>query len=107
MKGKRRYVDGMPHVSKIIRNPEPIECEILAIADPITGLVMRIELANSKYADKRENEDNHSKRTAVVLRVPNLGRAQGRRSTLIFVGENCPGRLWKGQVLPYGTCEEG
>jgi len=73
-----RHADGTVHVSKIIRKPEAIGCEILAVADPQMGLVTRIELANSKYADKRVFENEHSKGTAVVLRLAKPWQGSGK-----------------------------
>ena len=41
-------VDGMPHVTKIIRKPEGVGCEMKATADGTTGIMMRLELQEGK-----------------------------------------------------------
>ena len=49
-KSSLHYAEGMLHVTKIIREPEPVGCEMKAVACGVTGCSLGVEIVEDKFA---------------------------------------------------------
>ena len=64
-------VEGMPHVTKIIRKPEGVGAELKSIACGETGVLLQLEIMEGADAQKEKEhyDTTKSEGTAVVLRL--------------------------------------
>ena len=70
---------GMPHVVKIVRKPKGVGCEIVDIACAESGVIMQLEIAEGKDAERAKKyaaEFGHG--TAVTLRLSQPWHRSGR-----------------------------
>jgi hypothetical protein len=70
---------GMPHVVKIVRKPKGVGCELVDIADAESGVIMRLEIAEGKDAERaKEYAGDFGHGTAVTLRLTKPWHGSGR-----------------------------
>lgn len=51
-----RTIDGIPHLTKIIRNPKGAGTEIKCLADGVVGIMLRLEICEGKEAESRKSD---------------------------------------------------
>ena len=49
-----RTIDGIPHLTKIIRKPKEVGTEIKCLADGVVGIMLRLEICEGKEAECRK-----------------------------------------------------
>ena len=63
-------LNAMPHITKIIRKPVGIGLEFKSTSDPITGVLLLLEIAEDKHLMlNKEYADTFKKHVAMVLRL--------------------------------------
>ena len=70
--------EGIPKLTKIIRKPEGVGVEYKVLADALTGIVLNLEIQESKEdMATKEFMDKYVKNTALVLRLTKSLHGQG------------------------------
>ena len=73
-----RTIDGIPHLTKIIRKPKEIGTEIKCLADGVVGIMLRLEICQGKEAECRKKWSHLPAGTARTLRVSEPWHGTGR-----------------------------
>ena len=70
--------EGIPKLTKIIRKPEGVGAEYKVLADAFTGIMLHIEIQESKEdMANKDFTDRFSKHTALVLRLTKMLHGKG------------------------------
>ena len=70
--------EGIPKLTKIIRKPEGVGVEYKVLADAFTGIMLHIEIQESKEdMANKDFTDRFSKHTALVLRLTKMLHGKG------------------------------
>ena len=73
-----RTIDGIPHLTKIIRKPKGVGTEVKCLADGIVGIILRLELCEGKEAESKKKWSHLPAGTAHSLRVTEPWHGTGR-----------------------------
>ncbi len=96
-----RFSDGMRHVTKILRKPESIGAEIEGVCCTTCGIMLHIEMVDSKHAPAKQFDHKNLKGTAIMQRVCNHFRGSGRTvyADSAFASVHAAYCLWQQQGL--------
>ena len=79
--------EGMPHLSFIIRKPEPLGCELKTIADGVSGVMLRLELQEGKIPmSKKAGRRLLGATTSCTMRLVELAGISG--TDRVVVGDS-------------------
>jgi hypothetical protein len=100
----------LPHLSSVLRKPEPLGSEFKCVADSVTNIMLHIELQKGKEAMKAEKYASSKKATcACVLR---MGESTSRRHNIDVDKKPCgaPTETFMGNEVEgpslYWCCED-
>ena len=73
-----RTIDGIPHLTKIIRKPKGVGTEIKCLADGVVRIMLRLEICEGKEAESKKKCSHLPAGTAHTLRVSEPWHGTGR-----------------------------
>ena len=73
-------------VTKIIRKPEPVGCEMKAVACGVTGCILGVEIVEDEFAIRwKRFSTNYEGGTTIVLRLGGVHHRKRRQSLSYYL----------------------